>query len=154
MESMSSAELESILAERLDFIKKEKQVIRESIDDLDAKIKNQRELQKKCNAPREKDEELALLLQKLEHSHATTPQNNAEEREFMREKEKIKQKRKKIQDNAKIQADIDVLKAKLGEFRRQQSELDDSQTELTNGLKRIRIANRAGCATHDIIEKK
>ena len=72
----------------------------------------------------------------------------------MREKEKIKQKRKKIQDNAKIQADIDALKAKLAEYRRQQSELDDSQTELTNGLKRIRIANRAGCATHEIIEKK
>lgn len=154
MDNISPLELERILTDRIELIKKDRSLVREQIDDYDIKIKNLRKLQEKSNLPKEKDEELAILLYKLEHQHATTPQNNFDEREFMREKEKLRQKRKNINSFMKIQSDIDILRIKLNEFRKQQSELDDSLNELSAGLRRIKVVNRAGCQTHEVIEKK
>lgn len=150
--SISASELETILAERLDLIRKEKTAIRENIELLEAKVKNARALM--VQVPREKDEELVALLEKIEHTHNTTPQTNAAEREFMREKEKIRQKRKALASYNKVQAEVNDLRARLTDLRRSQAEKDDAITELHQGLRKIRVSNKTGCASADIAERK
>lgn len=150
--SISSSELESILAERLDLVRKEKTTVRANIEELETKIKNARKLM--SNPPRESDEELAALLQKLEHSHATTPQNNSEEREFMREMEKIRQKRKAVASYTKVKTEVDELRSRLTELRKVQAEKEDSITELHQGLRKVKVANKLGCNNSEISERK
>jgi rRNA processing protein Krr1/Pno1/predicted RNA-binding protein YlqC (UPF0109 family) len=148
----SSTELEGILADRLESVRKEKSVIREAIEDLEAKIKSNRKLI--TVVPREKDEELVAMLQRLEHTHATTPQTNADERDFMREKEKIRQKRKALTAYLKVQGEIDSFRAKLTDLRKTQAGLDDSINELHTGLRKVRVANLLKCNNSEIFEKK
>lgn len=150
--SISPSELETILAERLDLIRKEKSAIRENVELLEAKVKNTRA--QMVQVPREKDEELVALLEKIEHTHNTTPQTNAAEREFMREKEKIRQKRKALATYNKLQAEVNDLRARLTDLRRSQAEKDDAITELHQGLRKIRVSNKTGCASAEIAERK
>lgn len=150
--SITSSELEAILAERLDLVRKEKTTVRANIEELETKIKNARKLM--VNPPRETDEELVATLQKLEHAHATTPQNNTEEREFMREMEKVRQKRKAVASFLKVKAEVDELRSRLTELRKVQAEKEDSITELHQGLRKVKVANKTGCNNSEIAERK
>ena len=150
--SISSSELESILGERLDLVRKEKGLIRESIEDLENKLRNARK--SLGNTPRETDEQLTATMQRLEFTHATTSQSNADEREFMREMDKLRKKRTALVAHLKTQAEVDDLRSRLTELRKAQAEKDDSVTELHQGLRKVKLANKAGCANNDIQERQ
>jgi polyribonucleotide nucleotidyltransferase len=150
--SISSAELEGILAERLDLARREKGVIRDGIEDLEGKIRNSKKLT--ASAPRETEEEITAIMQKLEHTHATTSQSNAEEREFMREMDKLRQKRKAAASFLKVKTEVDDMRSRLTDLRRTQAALDDTISELHNGLRKVKIANKSGCSSADIVERK
>ena len=150
--SISSSELESILGERLDLVRKEKGLIRESIEDLENKLRNARK--SLGNTPRETDEQLTATMQRLEFTHATTSQSNADEREFMREMDKLRKKRTALVAHLKTQAEVDDLRSRLTELRKAQAEKDDSITELHQGLRKVKLANKAGCANNNIQERQ
>jgi len=150
--SISASELESILAERLQLVRNEKSAVRESIEELEAKIRlSKRAL---ADTPRESEDEIVATMKKLEHTHATTSMSNAEEREFMREMDKLRQKRKAAAAGVKVKADLEEQRTKLTELRRSQAEKDDSITELHQGLRKVKLANRSGCTSADITERK
>ena len=150
--SISASELEAILAERLDLVRKEKSAIRDNIELLESKLKNLRS--QLTQAPREKDEELVAMLEKIEHIHNTTPQTNAAEREFMREKDKLRQKRKALASYNKVQSEVNEVRARLIDLRKSQAEKDDAINELHQGLRKVKVSNKTGCASAEISERK
>lgn len=127
-------------------------MIRENIELIESKIKNLRSLL--VQVPREKDEELVALLEKIEHTHNTTPQTNAAEREFMREKEKLRQKRKALASYNKVQSEVNELRSKLTDLRKSQAEKDDAINELHQGLRKVKVSNKTGCTSAEISERK
>ena len=84
--------LEEIIALRLELTQQEKLIIKESIDVIDGKIKSA--INHIGQRPKETASELVATMNKLEHTHNTTPSTNAAERVFMYDMKKLQEKKK------------------------------------------------------------
>lgn len=89
---MTTKELEVLLTERLETVKQEKTAIKDAVDSLDTKVRNL--IATIGKVPNESEHEINAAMQQLERTHATTSQSTAQERQFMRDMEKLRQKRK------------------------------------------------------------
>lgn len=150
--NLSNADIESILSDRLDALKAERATVKESLEYVIKKIETS--IAMVGNTPREKEQELNQSIAKLERTHATTPQNSADERNFMREMDRLRQKKKQLATYTKIQSEIDQFKATRNELLQDIRDKDSKIDELFSGLKKIRLANRLQCNTSDILEHR
>jgi transcription antitermination factor NusA-like protein len=148
------SDLESILKARLDVSQNEKQSIRENLDSFDTKVKNLiGKIDKFKDVRRDKDDELASRIVALEYKHDTTSGSNADERQFMRDLDNLKNKRKEISEYKSIQIELDELKLQRSVLQKDLRDKEKSVDELFVGLRKVKIANKLGCNTEDIIEQ-
>jgi polyribonucleotide nucleotidyltransferase len=144
--------MEQILATRLDLTQREKTAIREALDLVDGKIKVA--LATIGQRPKETEEELVAALKERERLHSITPQNNVEERQFMRELESLRQKKKYVQQYTVQQAALDELKTRRTVLSKELREKERAIEELSTGIKKLKLAAIVGCSTSDIVEQK
>lgn len=148
------SDLESIIKARLDVSQNEKQSLRDSLDSLDTKVKNLiGKIEKFKDVRRDKDDELASKIVALEFKHDTTPGSNTDERQFMRDLDNLKNKRKEISEYKSIQIELDDLKLQRSVLQKDLRDKEKSVDELFFGLRKIKIANKLGCNTEDIVEQ-
>lgn len=151
MSGIPASELQAILTERLNEVRKEKSALREHVENLESKIKVQRKLL--GPTMRETEEDLNAAMERLERSHATSAQSNAEERAFMREMDKLRQKKKSLANYLKVQAELNDLRAQMTSARRLLAEKEDSIVELDSGLRKVKIAELLGCNGSEVYEE-
>ncbi len=148
---MSTQELETLLNERLEAVKLEKTGLKETVDSIDTKIRNQIAAIKE--APKETEQEITVAMQKLERTHSTTSQTTVQERQFMRDMDKLRQKKKALALYMKVQADIDVLKANKNVQMKELHERETLINELIGGLRKVKLAQKLSCNLTDLFEQ-
>ena len=85
-----------LVQSRLDQVQQEVKSIRDAFNGLDAKV--QAEIKILGKRPGKTAEEITQLLEKLEYKHAHSSMSNSEERNLMREMEKMKKDRKAYEE--------------------------------------------------------
>ena len=144
--------LEKILNARLEITQQERVTVKEALDNLDAKIKT---LSSRMGIkPKETLEGLTEMMRTLERSHATTTQSKNDERQFMREMEKLKQKKKSLIDYLKSNEELDLFKEKRAALYQEIRDKDKTLDELNYGIRKVRTATKLQCSTAEIIEQK
>lgn len=144
--------LENILNARLEITQQEKASIKEGLDSLETKIKS---LSTRMGVkPKEKTEEITEMIKVLERSHATTTQSKNDERQFMREMEKLKQKKKSIIDYTKSNDELETYKEKRATLYQEIRDKDKTLDELHYGIRKVRLATKLHCSTAEIIEQR
>lgn len=151
-------EIEAILKERIEAAQKERAQVREAIATIDAKIKtvlsqgaasglddNKR--------PKETLEQISTAISEMEYTHATTSQSAAQERELLRNLQKLRQKKKTLGAYSQMQSEIDVLKAKRATIVTELNSKDEVLDELQLGLRRVRTAMTLHVGISDVISK-
>jgi polyribonucleotide nucleotidyltransferase len=137
-------EIEAILKERIDLAQKERTSIREVITTIDNKIKTTSAqfatIGGQDKRPRETIEQINASISEMEYLHATTSQSKAQERELLKNLEKLKQKKKALAQYNVIQAEVDELKAKRATIAAELKGKDEGLDELHLGLRRVRTA--------------
>jgi hypothetical protein len=103
-------DLEALLSSRLELSRKEREGLREALLDSDGKIKILIASLAKTGSAKDTEEKIELAQQQLEISHATHSQSSLNEREFMREREKLRQKKASTIKATKMQQEIDLLR--------------------------------------------
>lgn len=144
--------LEEIIALRLELTQQEKNVIKESIDGLDAKIKSA--INHIGVRPKETDAELVAAMNKLEHIHNTTSSTNALERVFMYDMKKLNEKKKYLVEYNALQGVLDDLKNRRTALQKDLREKDASLDELYLGSRKLKLAEKIGCSACELIEEK
>ena len=139
----SNFERYEMLLERQSMVKAERKEIKNSLELVDNKIKNLIHYVK--NRPRESDEELVKKLYDVEVYHATHPQTNKDEREFMRELKVLKNKRKELVEYNIKQGEIDELKSQRSIYQRELKDKDLCLDELFAGTRKMRAAHKLNC---------
>lgn len=148
--NLSNADIENLLLQRLEEVKKERISVKDRIEQLDNKLKECKRLA--GQPPRESESELQTAIAKLEHIHSTTSQTNAEERKFMFELDKLKQKKKSASTYQRYSGDIDTYRTQITTARADLLEKEAAIDELSSGLRKIRLATRSGCNSSELIE--
>eukprot|EP01038_Epipyxis_sp_PR26KG_P005863 gene5863-8087_t len=154
MDDISTADIAAMLSERLELIQKEKSQLKENIEQITKKIE-QNAAAMGNHPPRETEAELNSALQKVERIHATTTQSKlSEEKQLMREMDKIKLKKKTLATYTKLKAEVDSLYKRKGELLLELKDKDTTLDELHQGLKKIKLAEKLNCSSADIIEHR
>lgn len=148
---MSTQELETLLNERLEAVKLEKAGLKETIDSIDIKIRNQ--ITANSVAPKETEQEITVAMQKLERTHSTTSQTTVQERQFMRDMDKLRQKKKALALYLKVQAEIDILKASKNAQLKEMHDRETLINELFGGLRKVKLAQKLSCNLTDLFEQ-
>lgn len=147
-------EIEAIIKERIELTQIERSTIREELASIDNKIKTLTTQFTSANGqhrPRETLEEVNTTIARLEYSHATTSQTKAEEREFLRDLEKLRQKKKLIGLFTQFQNEVDELKARKNVVNTELKEKDEILEELHLGLRRVRTAMSLKVGINEVI---
>jgi KH domain len=142
--------LEEIIALRLELTQQEKLVIKESIDVIDGKIKSA--INHIGQRPKETASELVATMNKLEHTHNTTPSTNAAERVFMYDMKKLQEKKKYLVEFNLLDSALSDLKLKRTGLQKELREKDASLDELYLGSRKLKLADKLGCSAGEIIE--
>ena len=147
----SLLELEKSVQARLQLTRHERQHIKECIESLDNKIKTL--IGSTKGRPRETDQQLVDNIRMIEYTHATTPQTNVDERQFMRELDRLKKKRKDLAENIEKQTSIDELKLKRSALQKELKEKEICLDELYQGARRIRVALKLNYEPNMLVEE-
>eukprot|EP01041_Mallomonas_annulata_P002139 gene2139-4170_t len=144
--------VEKMLNIRLEATQAERSVVKESLDNTEAKIKflSARIGQK----PRESEQDIIEQNRLLEYDHSTKPQNNADERKFMRDLDKLKQKKKIVIEYNIMQDELDSLKNQRAVLGKELREKDRVLDDLYQGTRKLKAAMKLGCSAGDVLEKK
>lgn len=151
--SVTSADMETILSEKLEFARAEKADLKEQFVAVNSKIEQLSNVNKN-RVPRESESELNELIKKLEDEHSITSLDNAGERAFMRQMDKLRQKKRDLVAYSKLKSELDGLKTDRNLLRQSMTEKEATIDELYQGLRRLKLANKAGCNSADITELK
>ena len=144
--------LDEIIALRLELTQQERAIIKESIEAVDVKIKSV--ISHIGIRPKETDAELTTMMHRLEHTHTTTSQTNAQERIFMYDMKKLQEKKKYLIEYNAIQLTLDELKLKRTSLQKDIREKDATLDELYLGSRKLKLAEKIGCMASEIVETK
>ena len=151
MSTDSSFEMYEMLLDRQNITRSERLALKASMDVVDTKIKNL--ISHVKNRPRESDEELVKRMHEAEKYHATHPQTNKDEREFMRELKTLKTKRKELVEYNIKQGEIDVFKSQRSAYQRELKEKEACLDELYAGARKMRAAHKLNCDPNALQEE-
>jgi transcription antitermination factor NusA-like protein len=146
----SHLDIEKLLGARLEEVRKEKSVLKEKIEQWDQRLREAKRLA--GNPPKENESEVQTLITQLERQYATTSQSKAEERKFLYEIEKLKQKKKSVANYNKYSGEIEMLRNQLSAARSELLEKETAIDELSSGLRKVKLAARAGCNSSELVE--
>ena len=144
--------LDEIIALRLELTQQERLVIREASEALDAKIKVT--ISHIGLRPKETDAELTAMMNKMEHTHATTIQTNVLERAFMYDMKKCQEKKKYLVEYNAVQVVLDELKSRRAALSKELKEKDATLDELYLGSRKLKLAEKIGCMASEITETR
>ena len=144
--------MEEFIAQQLFLMQQDRNKLKEKIDKLDDKI--QKSIPRMGSKPKESEDQLIMMLKRLEFNHTTTSQSNADERKFMQERDKILVKQKQVVEYTEAQLELDKLKIALNANRIEMREKDKLIDDLKANQRRVIIANKLKCSMDDIIEQR
>ncbi len=146
----SHQDIEKLLADRLEEVRKEKLHLKEKIEEWDNRF---REAKRLAGAPpKESEDEIQRQISQLERQYAITSQSKAEERKFLYEIEKLKLKKKVTANYQKYSDEIELLRNQLSAARSELLEKETAIDELSSGLRKVKLAARAGCNSSELVE--
>jgi polyribonucleotide nucleotidyltransferase len=150
---MATAEfnLEQSIQERISEATRERRALKESLDSIQAKFDGL--VSRLRDKPRESDADLVKAIKGLEFWHSTNTQDNASERKFMQDMDKLRKKRVALVEFAEIQESIDEIKHKRKEMQAQLREKEQNLDELHQALRKMKTASKVGCDAGDVIEQ-
>lgn len=143
--------LETILSQRHAITEQERNGIRDTLDSIDNKIKSL--TVRLGTKPKDTVETINAKVRTLEHEHATTTQSKSDERNFMRELERLGQLKKQAVEYQKMKDEFDALKEQRADLFQELRIKEKSLDELDASLRRVRLAGKLQCSTKDIIEQ-
>ena len=144
--------MEEFITQQLFLMQQDRNKLKEKIDKLDDKI--QKSIPRMGSKPKESEDQLIMMLKRLEFNHTTTSQSNADERKFMQERDKILVKQKQVVEYTEAQLELDKLKIALNANRIEMREKDKLIDDLKANQRRVIIANKLKCSMDDIIEQR
>lgn len=144
--------MEEFISQQLFLIQQDRNKLKEKIDKYDDKI--QKSISRIGIKPKENEDQLVIMLSRLEFNHTTTSQSNADERKFMQERDKILVKQKHLIEYTEAQLELDKLKIALSAARIEMREKDRCIDDLKANQRRVIIANKLKCSMDDIIEQR
>lgn len=140
------------LEEKLNGFQNERKALKEKLDILESKLKiNMTSLSK---APRESEKDIQDSIDRLEFQHTTSSQNSEQERNYLKEKEKLKQKLKAVINYASIQSDVNDIRTQREVLRKNLRDVEASIRDCRQGIRRFNLATRASCSISELIEQK
>jgi polyribonucleotide nucleotidyltransferase len=146
----SHQEIERLLTFRWDEVRRQKVGLKERVELWDARLKDVKRLA--GAVPKESEQELAAEIEALECQHTTTSQTKAQERSLLYDIEKLKQKKKAASTYGKFSGEIEQLRSQLTIARNELLETEGALDELAAGLRKVRLAQRAGVNSSDLVE--
>lgn len=153
MENPSTTNEEALLLQA-GRLQKEREAIKELIDQLDHKISLHTSKLSHIGKTRESEEELVAKLERLELKHETTTQSSADERNFIRDMNKLKEQKKKLVEYNSIQSELDEIKnqRKLKYFELKSIEKQADEIQLS--LRKIKLVANIKCEVSSLVEHR
>ena len=147
--------LEGIIALRLDLTQRERLLVKEALDGVDARLNRARSVLSQCECPRETEHELDMTTAQMERHHATTAWQTLEsERDFLRELQKLRERKKWVAEYNQLQQSFEELKVQRATLRKDLTDKDVQLEELFVGSRKIKLATRIGCSPAEVLEQK
>ncbi len=153
MENLSTTNEEALLLQA-GRLQKERETIKDVLDQLDQKISLHTSKLSQIGKTRESEEELVAKLERLELKHETTTQSSADERNFIRDMNKLKEQKKKLVEYNSIQAELDEIKSqrKLKHFELKSIEKQVDEIQLS--LRKIKLVANIKCDVSSLVEHR
>lgn len=148
--SSSGFDIEASIQARIADETEARRAARDTLDSTTTKIEGL--VARMVDRPRETDGDIVAATKELEFKHATTSQDSASERQFMRDMEKLRRKRAQIIEFAALQVTLDGLRDKRKELLTIVRDKDRSIDDLYLALRKVRTAAKVGCEAAEVVE--
>lgn len=144
-------DIEKDIAAKIEETTSERRLTREKIDGLQSKLDIV--ITKIGGKPKDTDEGLVKKIKDLEFWHSTTTQDNASERKFMLDMDKLKKKRVALAEYTKLQETIDEMKLQKNELMQRLKELEKKVDDLHQAARKVKTASKLGCDLKAVVER-
>ncbi len=139
---------------QIEQLQKEREAVKEVLDQLDQKISLHTSKLSQIGRTKETEEELIAKMERLELKHETTTQSSVDERNFIRDLNKLKEQKKKLIEYNSIQSELDDIKSqrklKYAELKSIEKRIDEIQL----ALRKLKLVANIKCDASSLIEHR